>query len=131
MGKGCFRRPPRRMGNYRLSVNDGCPRHIAHPAYPIYHLSRPSARLVLHREQAKLSRNGRALDTRSLGQKSHLPGDTWSQMPSGAVLGQLLLKKNQVIYKMVEGLIQRPNDYSRDEFSQAQGFLPHPINLMK
>lgn len=93
MGKGCFRRPPRRMGNYRLSVNDGCPRHIAHPAYPIYHLSRPSARLVLHREQAKLSRNGRALDTRSLGQKSHLPGDTWSQMPSGAVLGQLLLKK--------------------------------------
>lgn len=100
------------------------------PAYPIYHLSRPAARPVLHREQAKLSRNGRALDTRSLGQKSHLPGDTWSQMPSGAVLGQLLLKK-KVIYKMVEGLIQRPNDYSRDEFSQAQGFLPHPINLMK
>lgn len=98
MGKGCFRRPPRRMGNYRLSVNDGCPRHIAHPAYPIYHLSRPSARLVLHREQAKLSRNGRALDTRSLGQKSHLPGDTWSQMPSGAVLGQLLLKIKIKLY---------------------------------
>lgn len=62
------------------------------PAYPIYHLSRPAARPVLHREQAKLARNGRAFDTRSLGQKSHLPGDTWSQMPSGAVLGQLLLK---------------------------------------
>lgn len=46
--------------------------------------------------------------------------------------GTVALKnKNQVIYKMVEGLIQRPNDYSRDEFSQAQGFLPHPINLMK